>query len=243
MGMLGIKDRLVRASEPLLFNRAGLVYGARRSLPLAFGVFAYGLVFGVLAQQAGLSLLEALLMSGLVFAGASQFVAVGLWATPVPVLTIVVATLIINLRHLLMSAALSPWFLRLPPLAAYGSIFFLNDESWALTMNELNANKANGAFLLGSGLVMFVAWLAATVVGRFLGTAVGDPSRWGGDFAFTAVFVALLVGQWKGKAYWIPWAVAGLVAVLAERWLGGTWYILLGGLAGSVVGAMQHGDR
>ena len=54
MGMLGIKDRLVRTSKPLLFNRAGLVYGARRSLPLAFGVFAYGLVFGVLAQQAGL---------------------------------------------------------------------------------------------------------------------------------------------------------------------------------------------
>jgi predicted branched-subunit amino acid permease len=57
------------------------------------------------------------------------------------------------------------------------------------------------------------------------------------------VFVALLVGQWKGKTDLVPWAVAGLVAVLAERWLGGTWYILLGGLAGSVVGAMQHGDR
>jgi 4-azaleucine resistance transporter AzlC len=234
-----------RSSAPpaLAFDRAGLINGARRSLPLALGVFAYGSVFGVLAQQAGLSLVEALLMSGLVFAGASQFVAVGLWATPVPMLTIVLATAIINLRHLLMSAALSPWFLRLPPVAAYGSLFFLNDESWALTMNELHAGKANGSFLLGSGLVMFVAWLAATVVGRFLGAAVGDPARWGGDFAFTAVFVALLVGQWKGKPDVVPWVVAGLVAVLAERLLGGTWYILLGGLAGSVVGTVRDADR
>jgi 4-azaleucine resistance transporter AzlC len=241
--MLRIKDRFVRTDEPLPFNRASLMHGAQRSLPLALGVFAYGSVFGVLAQQAGLSLVEALLMSGLVFAGASQFVAVGLWATPLPVVTIVVATLIINLRHLLMSAALSPWFLRLPPVAAYGSLFFLNDESWALTMNELHTGKANGAFLLGSGLVMFVAWLAATVVGRFVGAAVGDPARWGGDFAFTAVFVALLMGQWKGKTDLVPWAVAGLVAVLAERWLGGTWYILLGGLAGSLAGAVRGGDR
>lgn len=240
--MLGIKDHIARTGEPLPFDRAGLVYGAQRSLPLALSVFAYGSVFGVLAQQAGLSLVEALLMSGLVFAGASQFVAVGLWATPLPVVTIIVATLIINLRHLLMSAALSPWLLRLPPAAAYGSLFFLNDESWALTMNELHAGKANGSFLLGSGLVMFVAWLAATVVGRFLGAAVSDPARWGLDFAFTAVFVALLVGQWKGKTDLVPWAVAGLVAVLAERWLGGTWYILLGGLAGSVVGAARHAD-
>ena len=111
------------------FDRPGLIYGARRSLPLALGVFVYGTVFGVLAQQAGLSLLEALLMSGFVFAGASQFVAVGLWATPLPVAAIIFTTLIINLRHLLMSAALSPWFLRLPPAAAYGSLFFLNDES------------------------------------------------------------------------------------------------------------------
>jgi 4-azaleucine resistance transporter AzlC len=241
--MLGIKDHFLRTGEPLAFNRAGLMRGAQRSLPLALGVFVYGLVFGVLAQQAGLSLVEALLMSGLVFAGASQFVAVGLWATPLPVVTIVVATLIVNLRHLLMSAALSPWFLCLPPPVAYGSLFFLNDESWALTMNELHVGKANGAFLLGSGLVMFVAWLAATVVGRLGGAAVGDPARWGGDFAFTAVFVALLVGQWKGKTDLVPWAVAGLVAVLAERLLGGTWYILLGGLAGSVVGAVRHANR
>ena len=241
--MFEINDRFVRPRAPLPFDRAGLIYGAQRSLPLALGVFAYGSVFGVLAQQAGLSVLEAVLMSGLVFAGASQFVAVGLWATPLPVLTIVLATLIINLRHLLMSAALSPWFLRVPPPAAYGSLFFLNDESWALTMNELHAGNANGAFLLGSGLVMFVAWLAATVVGRFLSAAVSDPARWGLDFAFTAVFVALLVGQWKGKTDVVPWIVAGLVAVLAERFFGGTWYILLGGLAGSVVGAVRDANR
>lgn len=241
--MAQINNSLANLKEPLPFTRAGLVHGVQRSVPLALSVFAYGLVFGVLAQQAGLSLLEALLMSGLVFAGASQFVAVGLWATPLPVATIVLATLIINLRHVLMSAALSPWFLRLPRPAAYGSLFFLNDESWALTMNELHTGTPNGAFLLGSGMMLFAAWLGATVAGRVLGAVVADPSWWGLDFAFTAVFVALLVGQWKGRTDLLPWAVAALVAIGAKYVLPGTWYILLGGLTGSLVGAVRDARR
>ena len=82
----------------------------------------------------------------------------------------------------------------------------------------------------------------ATVVGQTVGTAIADPARWGLDFAFTAVFAALLVSLWRGKRDLFPWAVAAAVAVAAERWLPGKWYILLGGLAGSGAGAWRDAD-
>jgi predicted branched-subunit amino acid permease len=96
--------------------------------------------------------------------------------------------------------------------------------------------------LLGSGLALFIAWLGATASGYVMGTLVQDPARWGLDFAFPAVIVALLVGMWRGKSDLWPWAVAAGVAVLAARWLPGKWYILLGGLAGSMAGAIRHAD-
>lgn len=228
--------------EQVSFTLSGILTGARKSIPIAISAFATGLVFGVLARQAGLSLLEALLMSGLVFAGASQFIALGLWMMPLPVGAIIFTTLIVNLRHMLMGASISPWFSRLPAARAYATLFFMTDESWALLMGECARGKRNAAFLLGSGLTLYSAWLSAALVGRAFGNALQDPSRWGLDFAFTAVFIALLVGLWKGKGDILPWVVAAIVAVAAAHWLPGKWYILLGALAGSLIGVLRHAD-
>src|SRR5690242_2303149 len=115
-------------AERATFTRTGILRGVRQTLPLAVSALVVGGVFGVLARQAGLSLPESSLMSALVFAGASQFVALGLWTGPLPVVTIVLTTLIVNLRHLLLGAALRPHFSRLSPLKTYGSAFFLVDE-------------------------------------------------------------------------------------------------------------------
>jgi predicted branched-subunit amino acid permease len=154
----------------------------------------------------------------------------------------VVTTLVIGLRHLLMGATLSPVFSKLPRLKAYTSVFFLADENWALTMAEFRKGKRDAAFLLGGGLLMGIAWTSSTLVGRTLGSFVEDPARWGLDFAFTAVFLALLAGMWRGKADLLPWAVAAVVAVVVHHLLPGQWHILFGGLAGSLVGAVRRAD-
>jgi 4-azaleucine resistance transporter AzlC len=225
--------------HPVSYTFSGVIRGMRVSLPLAISVAAYGVVFGVLARQAGLSLGEATLMSSLVVAGASQFLALELWLSPLPIVAIVLTTLVVNLRHLLMGAALRPWFAQLPPLSAYGSLFFMGDESWALTMRELIDGRTDAAFLVGSGATLNTAWIGSTIAGHLLGALVGDPTQWGLDFAFTAVFLALLVGLWQGKSDWLPWVVAAIVAVIAAQVLPGKWYILLGGLAGSLAGALR----
>lgn len=223
------------------FTFAGALSGAKRCLPIAVSGVAIGLVFGVLARQAGLSALEAGLMSALVFSGAAQFVVIGIWASPVPLAGVVLATLVVGLRHLLMGAAISPWFSRLSRRKAFGSVFFMADENWAMTIREFQKGRKDAAFLLGGGIMMAVSWTTFTFVGSAAGSFIEDPAKWGLDFAFTAVFIALLVGLWRGKSSLLPWAVAAVVAVLAHEFLPGQWYILLGGLSGSMAGVISRG--
>ena len=227
--------------ERVTFTLAGALAGARRCVPIAISGCGIGLVFGTLAGQAGLGAGEAALMSALVFSGAAQFVVLGLWAAPMPVATIVLATLVVGLRHLLMGAALGRVFSKLSRLKANGSVFFMADENWALTMGEFAKGRRDAAFLVGGGLLMFLAWTGSTFAGGALGGVVEDPSRWGLDFAFTAVFLALITGMWKGRSNILPWTVAAAVAVAAHHWLPGQWYILLGGLAGSFAGVVRRG--
>jgi 4-azaleucine resistance transporter AzlC len=227
--------------DPVTFTLSGALAGARRCVPIAISGFAIGLVFGTLAGQAGLGAVEAASMSALVFSGAAQFVVLGLWTSPLPVATIVLTTLVVGLRHVLMGAALGPVFSKLPRLKAYGSVFFMADENWALTMGEFAKGRRDAAFLLGGGLLMFVAWTGSTLVGGAFGSAIEHPARWGLDFAFTAVFLALISGMWKGRSNILPWTVAAVVAVAAHHWLPGQWYILLGGLAGSFAGVVRRG--
>jgi len=232
-------ERDIATSDKMTFTLTGMLLGAKRTIPLAISGFAIGIVFGVLARQAKLSVLDAMLMSGLVYAGASQFVALSLWTViPFPVTTIILTTFIVNLRHLLMGASLRPWFSELSPWKVYTSVFFMVDESWAMTMSDFAKGGRDAGFLLGSGFILYVAWVSSAVIGRTAGAWIQNPVQWGLDFAFTAVFTALLVGMWKGKSNLLPWAVAAVVAVAAAHWLPGKWYILLGGVAGSIVGAI-----
>jgi 4-azaleucine resistance transporter AzlC len=214
--------------------------GVRSFAPLAVSIAAYGLVWGVLAGQAGMSVFEVALMSGLVFAGASQFVALDMWTAPgeLPILSIVIATTIVNLRMLLMTATLRPLLSPLPTARALPATFFVTDENWALTMAELARGRGSVAFLLGTGVLCWLTWTASTLVGRIVGALIDDPTKYGLDFAFTATFLALLMGMWRGRTDIVPWIVAALAAIATARLVDGNWYIIVGGLTGSFTGAM-----
>lgn len=218
--------------------------GVRMFLPVAVSIAAYGVVWGVLAGQAGLSVLEVALMSGLVFAGASQFVALDMW-TPgaLPVLSIVIAAGIVNLRMLLMSATLRPLVGHLSPPQQLGAMFFVSDEQWAMTMAEVRKGSGSVAFLLGTGVLSWFAWMGSTLCGRVLGAFIDDPTKYGLDFAFTATFLALLLGMWRGRGDLVPWIVGALAAILTSRLIEGNWYIIVGGLVGSFAGALAETIR
>ncbi|WIY54409.1 AzlC family ABC transporter permease [Devosia sp. YIM 151766] len=215
--------------------------GARACLPVAISVAAYGLVWGVLARGAGLSPLEVVLMSGLVFAGSAQFVALDLWtAVPatLPIGPLILAALIVNLRYLLLTATLRPLY----PDRKLGrgalSMYLVTDENWAMTVAAMARGGGSVAFLMGGGALAWISWMSTNLIGYGLGSAIDDPTRWGLDFAFTATFLALLLGMWKGKGDLVPWLVAALAAIVTAQYIEGSWHILVGGIAGSFAGAL-----
>lgn len=215
--------------------------GARRFAPVAVSIAAYGLVWGMLAGQKGMSLLEVMAMSGLVFAGASQFVVLDLWQPgTLPVLSIILTTAIVNLRVVMMSATFRPLVEHLPPGRAFAAMFLVSDETWAITMGEKQTGPLGLAFFLGTGFLCWSSWFLSTVIGRVAGGFLTHPEQFGLDFAFTATFLVLLLGMWKGRSDVVPIAVGALVAIVTARLLPGNWYIISGGLSGSLAGAFAE---
>ncbi|MBM3600916.1 MAG: AzlC family ABC transporter permease [Alphaproteobacteria bacterium] len=211
-------------------------------MPIAFGGFGYGIAFGVLAADIGLSWLEAVLMSALIFAGASQLVALQMWTNPPAAIALALATAVVNARHLLYGAAIHPWFRRLRWFQSYPSLFFMADGTWALTLEALRNNRGNGAFLLGAGLLTYIEWVVSTGVGHALGKAVGAPQALGLDFMLAAFMSALMVALWRGRADVAPAAAAIIVAYITHSFAGAQWHIIAGGVAGALVGAWRHVD-
>jgi len=209
--------------------------GAVANLPMAASACAYGSVLGVLAAQKDVSWLELLVMNVSVFAGSAQFVMVDMWAPHLPVVEMVFAVMIINLRYLLIGASLNPVF-RGATLPQKSMIMHLvADENWAVTMAAHRRGTATIWFLLGGGLCLFSVWSFGTLCGHRLGALVRNPEVWALDFAFTAVFTALAVSLWRGKSDLLPWTGAAMLAIMAEKLLPGKWYIVFGGVGGALL--------
>lgn len=225
------------------FTRQGIVRGIRATAPLAIAVATYGAVYGVLANQAGVSVLEATLLNTFVFAGAAQMAAMDLWSYPLPMLSILVLTLLINLRLVMLGAAMRPWLRSLPNRIVYPTLHILSDESWAVAMTRYRNGERDAGVVLGCNLAIAIAWFPATVIGHLLGAQVGAPERLGLDFAFTAVFAAMLFGGYRGRFDLAPWAASGLVAWLVWWLVPGTWYVIAGGLAGVAVAVLRPDPR
>lgn len=225
------------------FTRAGVRAGLKSTAPLGLPIAAYGSVFGMLAQQADASLLEAMLLNLFVFAGAAQMAVMSYWEHPLPLLTIATVTALINLRLVLLTASLRPWLKSLPGRIVYPMLHNVADESWSVAMMRYRLGERDAGVVLGCNLVVILAWFPATLVGWLLGGRIGDPSDWALDFAFTAVFAAMLFGGFRSRRDLAPWFASGFAAWLVWWLIPGTWYVLAGGVAGVAVAALRPDQR
>ena len=152
-----------------------------------------GTTFGVVARQSGLEPTEIVAMSLLVFAGASQFAMVQLFSESAPIPIVIARVLFINLRHLLMATSLKPQLQRLPLARRLFAAFFLTDESFAMATGHFRRGGRSLAYYFTFAIALFVLWNMATVIGLVVGGAIGDPRRFGVDFAITATFIGIVV--------------------------------------------------
>ncbi|MEW6080437.1 MAG: AzlC family ABC transporter permease [Bacillota bacterium] len=215
--------------------------GIRASLPVTIGVVPFGVTCGVMGVTVALTPMETILMSALVFAGASQFVALTMLSGPAGWGMIVLTTLLINLRHLLMGASLAPYMKRLPmPLQALLA-FGIVDESYVLTMDRLRQHAYDPSFHLGCHVPFYVVWLTSTAIGAYMGRHIADPLAWGLDFAMPATFLALLVPRLVDKTAALVCVLAGAVSVAGALYLPGKWYIIVACLVASLAGGLMEG--
>ncbi|AZV80451.1 branched-chain amino acid ABC transporter permease [Parasedimentitalea marina] len=191
-------------------------HGALAILPLAAGAALYGFAFGLLAAQVGFPWWGVALMSSFVHAGSSQIVAVEQFSGTSAVVGAALAGAALNLRYIGIVASLSELLNGLSFRMKLLTIHITGDENWALTMAERAKNPEIGAsFLIGSGLVMISVWTGSTTLGAFAGATLPNLEQLGLGFAFTAAFIAMAVGLWRGPANLIPWAASFTVTICA----------------------------
>jgi predicted branched-subunit amino acid permease len=219
-------------------NFSQLKAGFAANLVVAASVGAYGSVLGLLAAKKGLSWFELLAMNLSVFAGSAQFVIVDMWLPPLPVVEITLAVMVINMRYLLIGASLNPLFIGRSLGHKVLFIHLVADENWAMTMARFHKEKITTYFLLGGGLCVQTAWCAGTMAGHRLGAVITNPEQFGLDFAFVAVFTALVFGFWRGRQDLLPWLITALLAIATEKLVPGKWYIMTGGVGGALLTAL-----
>jgi predicted branched-subunit amino acid permease len=165
---------------------------------------------------------------------------VDMWVAPLPVIEIMIAVMIINMRYLLIGASLHPLFLGRSLRHKMVMMHLVADENWAVTMAVRRSGSATTVFLFGGGLCVLSAWCAGTMFGHRLGAVVQHPEAYALDFAFIAVFTALTVSLWRGRQDVLPWLVAAAVSIAVEQCVPGKWYILAGGMAGALVPVLRQ---
>lgn len=223
------------ASAQSPHSRRGFRDGLVAVGPLVPGVAAFGLVYGVLARQTGLSLTATALMSILVFAGAAQFTAVSMWGQASGPL-IVVTTLMINLRHLLMGASMAPHLRGQPATWKALLAFGLVDESYALAISRYLRGDGSREFFMGVNVALYASWILSGLAGGILGGLVVHPARWGIDLVFPLTFLGLLVPLLTRPVTAAVAAASGIAAVVTAAWLPGKGNLVLAILLGSGIG-------
>jgi 4-azaleucine resistance transporter AzlC len=205
--------------------RQAIREGIEAAWPVCLGYLAIGLAFGVIARKAGLRPLEIGLMSLLVYAGSSQFIAVAMLGAGAGFLPIVLTTFSVNLRHLLMSSSLAVHLRQLGTrrlaIFAYG----VTDESFAVNMSRFRLADWDWRQALVVNHVSNLAWVASSTVGGIGGEFIPS-GTFGLDYALIAMFLCLLVFQLRGRLHVMVALLSGILAVMIAVALPGNYYIV-----------------
>jgi 4-azaleucine resistance transporter AzlC len=194
--------------------RSEFFSGAKAQLPILLGTFPFGILYGVLALDAGLPPALAFAMSSIVFAGSSQVIATGLFKSATPAIVIILTTLVINLRHVLYSTSVAPHVKHLSRAWKWLLAYLLTDEAYAVAITHYNRDgdaTYKHWYFLGAGLILWANWQASTAIGIFVGTKI--PGSWGLDFTVALTFIALVVPLLKDRPSVAAFVTAGIAAV------------------------------
>lgn len=190
----------------------------RDVFPLVVGSIPFGIIFGTLALNSGLSAAGTLAMSALVFAGAAQFIVVGMIATKTGWLLIVLTAFLVNLRHLLYAVSLVPYIKPLSQCWKISLAFLLTDEAFAVAIRRYEAKTLSPFkhwYHLGAALFLYLNWQTCTLLGITVGRLIPNAAAWGLDFAMSVTFIGMTIPYLKTRPMGFAVAVSGVVSIIA----------------------------
>ena len=225
---------------PPTLTAPGFLSGMRLALPYGASSFVYGVAFGLLAAQTGISVIEAVAMSALVFSGTAQIAVLQSWTHALSLLAIAATVLLVNVRYMLLGATLRPWVAPLGHARSTLALLSIVDGSYALGIREKQRGNSDVGVLIGAGVMSWACWVFGTAVGFFTGAAILNPRTLGLDFvvvAFCASTVAVMIGAVRDMA---PALVALVVIIVCELVIPSHWSVVAAGLTAAAVGAWRY---
>lgn len=227
-------------SPTVVLTPAGVGRGLLAGLPMLGSGFVYGLAFGTLAASVGLSFLESVLMSALVFSGTAQIAVVQIWQSQPGAIAAALIVLVANVRYVLLGASLRPWLGDLPAWKAMLPLTFLVDGAYAAGMRARAEGETDAGALLGPSLASFSGWVTATGLGYASGQLISNPKAFGLDFVVIAFCAAAATMMAKSARDLVPALVAAVVVVLVDRVSPGPWAVVAAGVTAILVGALRY---
>ena len=207
-------------------------------VPVLLAVLPFGVVYGAVAVQEGLTVAEAMGFSAGIFAGASQLAALQLMGIGAPVWSILLTIFALNFRHVLYSASLSRHLGAFSGPQKALAFFLLVDPLFGAAEVRGSSRRLTPTFYLTYGVLMYGSWLLATLAGASFGRLIEDPKAFGLDFVLPVYFLGLVMG-FRHRGAFYPVAATSLIVSVVVYWLAGPpWHVSIGGLAGIAVAAV-----
>lgn len=217
------------------------IQGVKDCVPTLLGYLSIGLAAGVIQKTAGLSIAEIALMSMILYAGSAQFIAAGMIAASSSIPAIIITIFFVNLRHILLSAALAPYFRHLTPLRNMLVGSLLTDETFGVAISEAAKKKRiSEKWMHGLNITAYVNWLIANLAGAFLAQWISNPEKFGLAFALPAMFIGILVlsmlARNRIKLDIVVAIIAVIIAVGSSFFLSSSMGVIVATIIASTIG-------
>ena len=216
-------------------------HGVKAGLIVALSTTPFGLLFGAIAVDGGVSPVEATLMSAIIFGGASQLVGVQMFGAHVPAWLVVLSVFAVNFRHILYSAAMTPLVRDFGPFQKAATFFFLTDPQFAEAAKRVDrVGKLEPQWYFGAAFIIYVVWVGSSALGAVFGQLIGNPKAWAFDVLLPVYFLGLVMGFRKRPLFAAVVPVSAAASIIGMHTVGSPWHVSIGAVAGIVAALLLH---
>jgi predicted branched-subunit amino acid permease len=215
-----------------VINLSEVRAGLRQVLPVLVAVLPFGLVYGAIATDAGMTVGQTVGFSAAVYGGASQFVALEMIGVGSPVILVALSVFALNFRHVLYSASIGRKLTRFSPVQKAAAFFLLTDPTFASAEARAAEKPLTKTFYFAYNIALYIAWLLSSLAGALFGGLIEDPKAFALDFILPVYFLTLLMGFRARTAFYPVVFASAVTSIVLFVTVGPPWHVTFGALGG-----------